>query len=1752
MFGALVRWAGALLLVALAAGAADAQSAPPTRKSITVAIATDFPPHSAVEAQGQPQGMRPEMWRLWSQATGIAVNFVTVPWGKTLELVMEGRADVADPVVFRQDRAERLELSATPFFDATVHAFFNANLSGINGVESLRGFAVAVSRQGACRDWLAEHGIANLRDYPDLESMVQGVVNHEAEVFCTGRITGFTYLAKAGMIDRFHYTAPLYTAHFHWAVRKGDTALRDQIQDGFDRIPAAEVDAVRQRWLGNFPDQPVAPERVRQAVMVAAGTLVVLVVLLGWNRLLHRRVAEAVADQKEVSLHLEALLANLPGVVYRMRVLPTRRELSYLSDGFERQYGLPAARCMSLSTAEWLEMVHPDDRAIFGTRWDKLDGFGELVMRFRFLRPDGQLRWFEAHERVVERQGDTLFAEGLVLDVTEEEETRAALRQREDLFAAIAAQAPSGIVLIDCETLRFVEFNDAACAGLGYSREEFARLSLPDIADVSADHIDQRNREIAATGSSILESRHRRRDGSVQEVQANVGRIDIAGKPHFAAIWTDIGERRRMEKALAVRELEFRTLAENSPDNIIRYDTDCRIAYANRNYKATVDESRPRLMGPVEAAPEGAPQVRAYQDLLRRVLRTGEPGEAELALFNPAGEPRTHHVRLVAERDGQGNITGALGFGRDITARRRMEDALAAREREFHSLAENAPIHIVRYDPEGRVLYLNQRVVRTMGTFSQGDPIGKTPSQSCTDFDFTAYEAAIRHVAASGESALFEMEFPADGGARVHSIHLTAERDGDGAVTSVLAIGRDITESRRLDELLRTREQEFRTLAENSPDPIYRYDRDCRRLYVNPVVGRILGRPVEELIGATPDDGSVLASPQSRRLMAALRAVFAGGETGRIDVDYTDGDGLRRNYSMLLVPEFDAGGQVATVLALARDMTEHKRQEEALRRSEAGLKEAQRIARLGNWELDLTTRALIWSDEIFRIFEIDPGKFGASYEAFLDAIHPDDRTLVDHAYTESVASRVPYDIVHRLRMTDGRIKYVNERCETFYDDQDRPIRSVGTVQDITRQKRVELELEAERQRFEDLVSVLPVGVFETLPDGGNSYTNDCWLKFAGRTQQDIGGFGWADVIHPDDAERVRAQWADALPRRAPVTQECRLVTPDGQVTWVHTVGVPRFAADGAFLGYVGVSLDITRQRALEQELWEYGRRFETLVDNLPGMVLRGFLGPDGRFDLLYLSRGSEKMIGISAADWVAKSAEEQLATVHPADRPLLAQGLAELMTGDRSRFRIRAAHADGHIVHEDYWLTAIERRDGGVVYEGLVLDVSEEMTLMGELDRQLDERRRLEQQIQEARKLESLGRLAGGIAHDFNNIMGAILGFAQFVAEDTPPDHPAHGHAQRILSASQRGKKLVEQILIFARRAKAERSLFAMPDLVSECEPLLHIAIPSSIRITVDIRSSGAVVEASRDQLGQVLMNLCFNARDALEGRNGAVTIGVDVLPTGHPLVECAAAGPPGGSDDAGVWSEDDGSFAAMVGRCQSGVACVAMSVKDDGSGIPVAALSKIFDPFFTTKDVGKGTGLGLSVVQGIVMEHGGAIIVHSRPGEGCEFVVLLPLAEAVAEAAVPALQTALPPATAGRVLIVDDDHDFGDMLAVMLERRGWSVLCQSSPQAGLQALAAEPAAWTVVVTDQVMPDMRGQDLIARVKAIRPDLPCILCTGYDGTLDEEQARQFGATTMLRKPFEPEALVAAIVAASEPAPSGPRYSRRRGDRPPAQP
>ena len=406
-----------------------------------------------------------------------------------------------------------------------------------------------------------------------------------------------------------------------------------------------------------------------------------------------------------------------------------------------------------------------------------------------------------------------------------------------------------------------------------------------------------------------------------------------------------------------------------------------------------------------------------------------------------------------------------------------------------------------------------------------------------------------------------------------------------------------------------------------------------------------------------------------------------------------------------------------------------------------------------------------------------------------------------------------------------------------------------------------------------------------------------------------------------------------------------------------------------------------------------------------------------------------------------------------------------------------------------------------------------------EARRREDEQRRLERQLEEARKLEVLGTLAAGIAHDFNNLLGAILGFAQFIVDDTKDGDPLHRYGSRIVKAGQQAKCLIGQILTFSRRRELPMEQVDLGLMIRDNISILKAIIAPTTTLDVAAEAGGALVPAQPGEMVQVLVNLVINANEALEGRPGLVQVTLsDHDPADDGFRRLSSARGASETPEMVHWQEDDGLHGTTLGALHAEGCYRVLSVTDSGCGMSPETVAHIFTPFFTTKGRKGGTGLGLAVVRNLVMQHEGGLLVRSAPGRGTTFSVFLPVSSTDRPTEI------TPPAPAatphqGSILLVENSAHFGDMLTTALFRLGYEISISADSQEALDFIDEDPEAWDLVISDQIMDGMSGTELVTAIKSRHPDLPCIICTAYPDALTESAARQAGADGFVTKPLD---------------------------------
>jgi two-component system, cell cycle sensor histidine kinase and response regulator CckA len=471
--------------------------------------------------------------------------------------------------------------------------------------------------------------------------------------------------------------------------------------------------------------------------------------------------------------------------------------------------------------------------------------------------------------------------------------------------------------------------------------------------------------------------------------------------------------------------------------------------------------------------------------------------------------------------------------------------------------------------------------------------------------------------------------------------------------------------------------------------------------------------------------------------------------------------------------------------------------------------------------------------------------------------------------------------------------------------------------------------------------------------------------------------------------------------------------------------------------------------------------------------------------------GAEQMYGYAAGEVVGRNVSELTLPARAGELELI---LEQLGRGEKiAPYDTNSVCKDGSIIGVSVSISPI--RDSG----GAVAGVSSVARDMTERNAAEAERRALEQQLQESERLETLGRLAGGVAHEFNNLLAVIMNYAGFVADETSQTG-VRADAGQILAAAQRAEALTRQLLIFSRREVTQPEALDLNLIVADIRSLLSTSLGARAELRVDPESHLPAIVADRGQVGQVLLNLTANARDAMP-QGGTLTIG-----TSH--------------------AELGGEYARLHPGVVPGC-YVQLTVSDTGTGMSAEVAARIFEPFFTTKPLGEGTGLGLSAVHGIVTQAGGSVTVDSEEGTGTTFRLYFPAIGAAA----PATSAGAAPGVLGRegtILVVDDEPSVLEVTSRILRQNGYTTIEAGTYEEALSAASSQDL--QLLLTDCLMPGMSGATLAERIGELRPGVPVLYMSGYSaGMLSAERIRD-GELAFVHKPFTAQALLDKVRAA----------------------
>lgn len=591
-------------------------------------------------------------------------------------------------------------------------------------------------------------------------------------------------------------------------------------------------------------------------------------------------------------------------------------------------------------------------------------------------------------------------------------------------------------------------------------------------------------------------------------------------------------------------------------------------------------------------------------------------------------------------------------------------------------------------------------------------------------------------------------------------------------------------------------------------------------------------------------------------------------------------------------------------------------------------------------------------------------------------------------------------------------------------------------------------------------------------------SNPALSHMLGYSPAELDSRTWQSLTHPDDVAMTQSHIDALLSGKQDGTRFTkRFLHKNGSVVWVDLSSTLRRDQNGQPLYLMSSMIDITEQRRMEMVL---DRFFEQsmnlhLICGLDGVIHRA-------------NRGWQSILGYPPETLKGRVFLE---LVHPEDRPAALAELGRLSEGKTTtRFEDRIHHADGSYRLLEW--AAVASTADRMVY-ATATDITDRSHI--EL-----EKTRLESELYQAQKMESVGRLAGGVAHDFNNMLMSMMNYAELSRDELPAGHPISGYLGEIIRDAQRSANLTRQLLAFARKEAIRPRVLDINDTLANMLKLLRRLIGEDIELIWKPGADIGPVMIDPSQMDQLLANLVVNARDAIAGA-GAVSIESSKVTLDPSYFETHTYALPG-------------EYALLT-------------VSDNGCGMTPDVCAHLFEPFFTTKEVGRGTGLGLATVYGIVKQNRGFIQVDSEPAQGSIFRIYLPVCQQSADTHDVIAPAPAPVGHGETILLVEDEVSLRMTCGIFLEALGYKLLSAESPEVALTLAAGHPGDIHLLLTDVIMPGMNGRQLADRLLQVRPDVRCLFMSGYTadaiadrGVLDED-------INFIQKPFTRDMLARKI-------------------------
>ncbi len=889
----------------------------------------------------------------------------------------------------------------------------------------------------------------------------------------------------------------------------------------------------------------------------------------------------------------------------------------------------------------------------------------------------------------------------------------------------------------------------------------------------------------------------------------------------------------------------------------------------------------------------------------------------------------------------------------------------------------------------------------------------------------------------------------------------------------------------RLESSLAESEKKYRFITDRMSDMVWMMDMNLRTTYASPSMENILGYTPEERYTQKIED---MLTPES--LKTALekwahelkRESTPGVDPDRIivmELEYYHKKGHTVWIENKMRPIRDHEGRMIGIHGVSRDISGQKHAEEALRESEKRFRAL--VDNLEDFILIMDAKGVIVYENPITAVNLGYSTIGRNG---FDLVHPDDLAVVLHDFNEALQGLNPHTpTLFRIRKQDGSPLYVEALATNMLDDPG--IRGVLVAcHDVTQRVNAENALRDREERYRALFNQSPVGVFTYDRNMKITECNEILARMMKVKRESLIGLDLNALKDDRLLPRLRGVLEGT---HGAYEGPYRSSLADVQL-WVSVIGNPLRDESGAIIGGMIVMEDVTERNIAQEKLKASEERNRLLVDNANEgiVVLQGW-----RFVFV-----NPRIVQLTGYPPEHLRSREFIEFIHPDDREMISERYRRRMDGDRTPFIYEA-----RLVDRAGAIKWVELNSVLFDWEGkqaVLLFIRD----IGERKQAEEERLRMESQIQQTQKLESLGVLAGGIAHDFNNLLMAILGNIDLALLDLSPSSPSRANLLEAAKASQRAADLCRQMLAYSGKGRFISELISLNEIIDDMRHMLEVSVSKKAMLRYNFVQDLPAIEADATQMRQIIMNLVINASDAIGEKSGFISLSTGVMMCDRTYL-------------SETWLNEGLPEGAYV----------YIEVADTGCGMDPAMLPKIFDPFFTTKFTGRG--LGLAAVLGIVRSHRGAIKLFSERGRGTTFKILLPAVEGAAGHPEGRRDAVQGWQGSGTVLLVDDEETIRALGRRMLERLGFTVVTATNGREALDLYRERPDGFVCVILDLTMPHMDGEEAFRGLRNIRKDVRVIMSSGYN---EQEITHRFSGQApsgFIQKPYQMDSLAAKL-------------------------